>query len=135
MKPPQRAHATSCGTANQVLHPVPAFLALYIARQSSAPSQNPSDMVALQAQQQGDGDKVRALMHISTVMQEAAAHETGSLKESIGSSNVFNPLSVSISPKELEKKASRVKAMLNKLLRIEDENIRMLGTEIGGKPR
>eukprot|EP00439_Symbiodinium_sp_Y106_P077733 s938_g16.t1 len=53
-----------------------------------------------EAQQQGDGDKLRVMMHISTVMQE-----------------------------ELEKKASRVKAMLNKLLRIEDENIRSLGAE------
>lgn len=47
------------------------------------------------AQEKADGDTLRVLMHISTVMQE-----------------------------ELEKKASRVRAMLNKLLRIEDPNIR-----------
>jgi len=65
-----------------------------------------------EAQQQGDGDKLRVMMHISTVMQE-----------------------------ELEKKASRVKAMLNKLLRIEDENIRnnilrdqLTPVEIAGAP-
>lgn len=65
-----------------------------------------------EAQQQGDGDKLRVMMHISTVMQE-----------------------------ELEKKASRVKAMLNKLLRIEDENIRnnilrdqLTPVEVAGAP-
>ena len=49
----------------------------------------------VEAQEKADGDTLRVLMHISTVMQE-----------------------------ELEKKASRVRAMLNKLLRIEDPNIR-----------
>ena len=49
----------------------------------------------VEAQQNADGERLRVLMHISTVMQE-----------------------------ELEKKASRVRGMLNKLLRIEDEQIR-----------
>ena len=48
-----------------------------------------------EAQEKADGERLRVLMHISTVMQE-----------------------------ELEKKASRVRGMLNKLLRIEDEQIR-----------
>ena len=48
-----------------------------------------------EAQEKADGDRLQVLMHIGTVMQE-----------------------------ELEKKASRVRGMLNKLLRIEDENIR-----------
>ncbi|CAJ1358239.1 unnamed protein product [Effrenium voratum] len=65
-----------------------------------------------EAQQKGDGERVQVLMHISTVMQE-----------------------------ELEKKASRVRAMLNKLLRIEDENIRnnilrdqLTPVEVAGAP-
>ena len=48
-----------------------------------------------EAQASADGERLQVLMHISTVMQE-----------------------------ELEKKSSRVRGMLNKLLRIEDENIR-----------
>jgi len=48
-----------------------------------------------EAMEKGDSEKMQALMHMSTVMNE-----------------------------ELEKKAPRTKALLNKLLRIEDKNIR-----------
>jgi len=48
-----------------------------------------------QAQEEGDEDKLRALMHIYTVMNE-----------------------------EMEKKVSKVQALLNKLLRMEDPNVR-----------
>eukprot|EP00438_Fugacium_kawagutii_P010655 Skav210574 [mRNA] locus=scaffold2317:179659:180669:+ [translate_table: standard] len=65
-----------------------------------------------EAQERADGERLQVLMHISTVMQE-----------------------------ELEKKASRVRGMLNKLLRIEDENIRnnilrdqLTPVEVAGAP-
>lgn len=48
-----------------------------------------------QAQEEGDEDKLRALMHIYTVMNE-----------------------------EMEKKVSKVQGLLNKLLRMEDPNVR-----------
>jgi len=65
-----------------------------------------------EAQERADGERLQVLMHISTVMQE-----------------------------ELEKKASRVRGMLNKLLRIDDENIRtnilrdqLTPVEVAGAP-
>eukprot|EP00435_Cladocopium_sp_Y103_P051482 s577_g16.t1 len=65
-----------------------------------------------EAQASADGERLQVLMHISTVMQE-----------------------------ELEKKSSRVRGMLNKLLRIEDENIRnnilrdqLTPVEVAGAP-
>ncbi|CAE7780392.1 unnamed protein product [Symbiodinium microadriaticum] len=86
--------------------PLPLLMVLQL---NIAEASSESDF---KAQQQGDGDKLRVMMHISTVMQE-----------------------------ELEKKASRVKAMLNKLLRIEDENIRnnilrdqLTPVEVAGAP-